>query len=268
MIAAASSTCMARSNRPRLVTCGAPATAATMGERPMRAAASRSARGCTWVSASTTATSGCRASRKPALSRSALPRFTGSRTTRQRGSPAAAASAAASVPSTEPSSSTSTSSTRVVGGERRRDASGDHVLLVVGGDQQRDARPAACGLARRRCAPRAPGTGFLPPSTAPRYTPGTARRTPAALQPPSANPLLLARDAERDQNDTPPATPCATHPVRSRNRAPAAIAGAGSDHAPSDRRRRRPAERLEAHGEFAASRLSRTIMAVATPRRC
>ena len=45
------------------------------------------------------------------VERSALPRLIGSRSTRQRRSPAAAASAAASVPSLDPSSSTSTSST-------------------------------------------------------------------------------------------------------------------------------------------------------------
>ena len=80
MIDAASSICIASSMRPRLVTWGAPATAATIGERYMRATSSLIASGCTWVSASTMATSSCRASRRPALSRSALPRLTISRT--------------------------------------------------------------------------------------------------------------------------------------------------------------------------------------------
>ena len=60
-------------------------------ERHIRATSILSACGCRCVSASVTATSPWRASPKPTFSRSALPRLTGSRITRHRGSPAIAA---------------------------------------------------------------------------------------------------------------------------------------------------------------------------------
>jgi uncharacterized membrane protein HdeD (DUF308 family) len=55
-------TCMASRSRPRLVTCGAPAMAATIGEREMRLTSSLSAWVCRCASASITATSSWRLS--------------------------------------------------------------------------------------------------------------------------------------------------------------------------------------------------------------
>ena len=146
MIAATSSTCMARSSRPRLVTCGEPATAATMGERAMRAAASRSASGCRWVSASMTATSGCRACAKAGVEllrlaavdrvaqHAAAPITGGGRARRRLG---AVGGTVIEHEHLEHG---------VVRGERCRDAQVDHALLVVRRDQHGDPRPASLRL--------------------------------------------------------------------------------------------------------------------------
>ena len=83
-----------RIRRPRLVTCGR----AGDGRHHRRAAHARDEQlerlGMQVRVGVDRGTSSCRARRKPSLSRSALPRLTGSRSTRQRGSPPAAASAA------------------------------------------------------------------------------------------------------------------------------------------------------------------------------
>ena len=107
-----------------------------------------------------TATRACRATRKPALSCSALPRLTGSRSTRQRA---------------------------ITGGGRERRRLGavagavvEHEHLehgIVGGERRRDAQ------ARSR---------------SPRCTPGSARRSPASLLPaPRPRPAPRARRNSR-----------------------------------------------------------------------
>ena len=136
-----------------------------------------------WVSASMTTTSSCRARAKPSLSCSALPRLTGSRTTRQRGSPprrparrrlGAVGGAVVEHQHLE---------LGVVGGERgARRCVAITALLVVRRDQHGHARPAAVRLHRPRRplvehpeqhAARDPQRGGA--------RPGTARRMPAAL---------------------------------------------------------------------------------------
>ena len=146
MIAAASSTCIARRTRPRLVTCGAPATAARRGDRDMRATSSLSAWGWMCVSASVTATSSWRACMKPTFSRSALPRLTGSRSTRQRGSPARCLERGGLGGVGRAVVEHEHLELRVVDRERGRDAGRDHRLLVVGGDQHGNAGPASLRL--------------------------------------------------------------------------------------------------------------------------
>ena len=103
-----------------------------------------------------TATSSWRAWLKPKLSRSALPRLTGSRITRQRGSPAAASQRRRLGGVGRAVVEDEHLELRVVDGQRRRDADRDHGLLVVGGDQHGtpgqppSGASAACRSSRRR----------------------------------------------------------------------------------------------------------------------
>ena len=141
--------CMAQSRFVRLVTCGAPATAAMRGDAVSRATSSLSASGCTCVSASVTADEvvlcACEAQVEPvglpAVDRIAddldsLVAF-GSGRCDSHGRVA------------RPVVEDEHLQEGVVDGTRRRDATGDHLLLVVSGDQQRHARPAAGRSAAR-----------------------------------------------------------------------------------------------------------------------
>src|SRR3954451_592290 len=149
MIAAASSTCIADISTSRLVTCGAPATAASTGADSIRATRYRIARGCMCVSASVTITSPCRARANPTVELLGFAAVDGvaqhveaSVAARRLDRRRLGVVGGAVVEDQH-------LELRVVGAKRRPHAGGDHRLLVVGRDQDAHPGPAAFRLQQR-----------------------------------------------------------------------------------------------------------------------
>ena len=150
---------------------------------------------------------------------------------------------------------------RVVDGERGRDAGRDHRLLVVGGDQHGHAGPASVGLLGGIPLVQQAEERVLRRPTAPRCTPGRARRRPAAAQPLSTyrfscrtrarSEQLRGRPARRRRSRrSRPARPRSPRCTRrtTRRRRGRRARGAGRARCRRSRARaRRRVERLEVH---------------------
>ena len=183
MIDAASSTCIAGSRRPRLVTCGAPATAARSGDRHMRATSSLSACGmhvsvgigdCDELVARL-AEAGVQPVGLAAVDRVAdHPAAQVTCACLERCGLGGVGRAVVEDDHLE---------LWIVDGDCGRDAGRDHGLLVVGGDQHRDSGPASGGcFDSMSLVEDAEDESSGDPGRS-RCTPARARRTPAAAQP-------------------------------------------------------------------------------------